>query len=448
MEFVTGIESYLESGLLPYYYAIGIILALYILKKFKFNKEAIFIVFAFYEGFFHYLSHYAELFEEIYKIGIVLFALYLFLFNYLQINKNKYEQLFSFVFFTIGILYIHSIFVNEDSILMNLSQYLRKHGVPFLFYFWVKKYRYSKIKMEWYAKLFIWLLMVQIILNVWKYFLFGFGESLVGSISYRGGAPGNVIPVLGFFLIWIRTKGILKKRDWIFVILLFLTMAIIGNKRSIWFTMSLMMLYTFFVTGGYSIQLGKLLKYAPLIILLFYVGVKSNPSLNPEQSRWGTFDINYIYTYAFSYLFGEKESEEYMSHGRGGANVYYLNNVLTDLNSSKGYLGYGVEEIKTMGYEQFSEEVDHSYTGGVSAFVSNFIMLGLIGTISIFLFGALIARQTKNNKFFFGLLAFLAFDYFLFYNSTITINADALLFVFIAFYYNSKFEGIKKRKNE
>ncbi|HOX77110.1 MAG TPA: hypothetical protein PLW31_03645 [Bacteroidales bacterium] len=438
MELVTGVESYLSSGLLPIYYFIVALGALVILMKFRFRIVPLFIVIMFIEGLFFYLSYTSDIFKNVYKIGFLALAVAIFGSKLMSINKTRNEKLFLWIFVLIGFAYLISNQINGSNLLTTLSQYLKKYGIPVLFYFGLKYEYKNPFKMKIYASLFTWLLGLQIILLFTKLLLFGFGESLVGSISFLGGAPSNTIPVLGFLLIWLKTNGRLKQKDWIFVLTLFLSMAIIGNKRSVWFIMPVIIGSVYAFVSKY-IRKTIFLVYIPLLMILFVIGVKTNPTLNPDGSRWGRFDIEYVFNYSINYTFGNEEERARgdLGQGRGGGFYEFIGNVSANFSTSQYFFGLGVEEIVTQDYDEFDKEKFWIKSkGSAGAFVQNFISTGLFGTILIFLFGILLVRNINNKPLRRILYFFMIWEYVLFYNSTIIINATSILFIFIIIYHN------------
>jgi hypothetical protein len=446
MELVTGVESYLSSGLLPYYYLAVALGAIVIWIKFRLKLIPFFIILLFIEGLFFYLSDSFDIFKNVYKIGFLALAVLLFGYKLLKIRKTKTEKAFLSIFILIGIAYLISYQINDSNLLTSLSQYLKKYGIPVLFYFGLKYGANRGLKMQTYAKLFTWLLSLQILLVFLKLFMFGFGESLVGSISFLGGGPSNVIPILGFLLIWLKSNGKLSRNDWVFVLVLFLSMAIIGNKRSIWFVLPVL-IGALFAFVSKRIRITTFLAYIPLLIILFVIGVKTNPTLNPDGSRWGRFSLEYVFNYALNYTFGNEydRARGDIGHGRGGGFVEFTTNVAGKFSTLQYFFGLGVEEVVTQDYDEFDEDrFGIKSKGSAGAFVQNFIATGLFGTIIIFFFGITLVRNIDNKPLRRVLYAYLAWDYILFYNLSISINAHVILLVFIILYHNAKTNSNKQ----
>jgi hypothetical protein len=267
--------------------------------------------------------------------------------------------------------------------------------------------------------------------------MFGFGESMVGSISFAGGGPGNIIPVLGFFLVWMKRNVPLTKRDWIFIVLL-MFIAVSGNKRSVVFLLPIVIAITLLFVQK-RIRFISLLKYIPVAVVLFVLGVKSNPTLNPEGSRWGSFNPKYIIDYAMGYSFGNKESllKNPLQKGRGGGFIEFMTVTSTDYSFKEYFFGQGLENVVGTNYDTFNaEKFGVASKGAISAAVMNFITLGFLGMILAWWFGISIVKTISNKRLRWILYIFLTWDYLLFGNTTITINADSILLVFICVYFN------------
>jgi hypothetical protein len=436
MNLITGTEHYIQTGLLPMYYMIVILSNLYILSKFRFNIHAVLVTIIFSEGLFAYLSGIFPLFSYVYKVGyfVLTFLLYG---KYLIKHFDKYDKSVNFIFIFIMITFFISALVNNSNILMVSSQLFKKYGIPFIFYHAMKSMYLNNKKMNWYGKLFYNLLIAQIFYSFVKVILFGFGESLVGSISFVGGAPGNIVPVLGFLLIWLRSNRCLSKHDW-WIIALLLFFAISGNKRSVLFVMPFIIFLTLIYVDK-KVNVKSLIKFSPLLFLLFFISVKTNPTLNPERSRWGSFNISYVANYAYNYTFGSEEmrARKQIGYGRGGGFLEFMRES-SDFSVSNFLWGHGISEIIGV-YDDFDYEVYNvAYKGAAGAAVQNFIAFGIIGQVLLFLFGISVLMSIPNKELRIILILYLMWDYFLFYNSTVTVNAHGILWIFACMYFKNK----------
>jgi hypothetical protein len=110
--------------------------------------------------------------------------------------------------------------------------------------------------------------------------------------------------------------------------------------------------------------------------------------------------------------------------------VSFLKNDI-ELKDGKFLFGEGINSI-LLDYENFENErfgIDSK--GSAGAALQNFIAYGFIGVILIFLFTISWIRLVSNYALSVILLFFLIWDYILFYNTTITINAMGISLIFI-----------------
>jgi len=428
LNLTSGVDAYLSSGVLPFYYSLVVIINLALIIKFKWNKFAVFIILLFSEGLFVYLGNHISIFNSFYKIGFFAIAILLFHKPLILLKKRGNEKWMLTVILLIGIFFFISGYLNHTNPLISLSQFSKKYFILVLFYFGLRKV--NDPYLFYIGKIFIWVLVTQVLFTLIKLILFGFGESLIGSISFDGGGPSNILPVLGFLIIFLYRKGKLSKKDWCLIFGLFL-IAVIGNKRSVIVILPLIIGATLFYVHK-SISLFKLIKFLPLIFFLLYLGVRINPTLNPEGTRWGSFDLGFLQEYSINYTFGNEEAYESddLIGGRGGSFVSFLKNDI-ELKDGKFLFGEGINSI-LLDYENFENErfgIDSK--GSAGAALQNFIAYGFIGVILIFLFTISWIRLVSNYALSVILLFFLIWDYILFYNTTITINAMGISLIFI-----------------
>lgn len=440
MDFVTGVDEYLSSGLLPIYYFICLLLFVRLGFLYKLDSFLVIVILMYLEGFFVYLGTFSEYIHEAYKIAIIIMSLFYLGNKLLFKDKNFFDYYLILLSVLILINYFYSGVQNSTPLLLTLSQFLRHHLIVVLLYFWLKNIH--TLKILYYYKVFKSLFIIQILLAFLKLILFGFGESLIGSISFIGGGPSNILPVLGFVLIYIRKNEKLIKLDWLIVFGLFLV-AIIGNKRSVMLILPLIIFLAYFINVNKKRIFNiKLLKFTPLVLFAFYIGVKVNPTLNPDDSRWGRFDYDYLINYSLNYTFGDADLyNSDLAAGRGGSFLYLLTE--KDYDEQDLFYGYGLEEVKK-DYENFdSEKYGIATKGSAGAVFQNYISFGLIGTILIYIFIVSLVLMADSYKLRIMLFIFLTWDYIFFYNSSVQITAMMVTLLFIIFTAN-KIYGTKK----
>lgn len=401
-----AIDLFVRSGLLPVYYMIVVALYVYGLIRYKCNKWTIYVTLAFNMGIFSWLGG-----VNIWKIGIVLYTVFLFV----QTKSYRYIRYFQGLTLVLAlwtVWYFISCYVNEVPFLMTFSQYgIKYFSMYLLFLIMFNSLKYRNVRRSLFNFL-KYALLLQSILSILKYMLWGvLGEALVGSITFTGGGPNNIIPIVGFLLIWSYKQGRLTKKDWIYCLFLFVS-PVFGGKRSVWF-------FSVFIIGGCLLFvysrinvmefLKRILKYIPLMLLVFVLGVKLNPTLNPEGKVWGTFSMEYVYDYSKKYIYGDDQDRT----GRGGHFVdFYANKMVYELP----FWGYGID-IMGKTYDDFNTKLfDVRYKGEVGAALGNIYAYGFIGMLLIVLYEVMFLMVISNKSLKIILVSFLLIEYITFYN--------------------------------
>lgn len=431
-EFITGVDSYLASGLLPYYYLLVFIVGLFLSFKYRKLNLSLLIVLIFWEGLFVFLGvQYYSIFRPIYRIGIVALSIILCYKGIFTIKSSK-QHYVNTLFLLITVVFWVSFLINNQQTFTSLSQFGKNYLLTFLFFHeFFRLSRYPKY-FNLYSKLFMDIIIAQIILSVVKLLLFGFGESIVGSMSFTGGGLATTLPVLGLIYIWVRANGQVAKNDWILVIGL-VVVAIASNKRAPIFILPIIVLLL--NTYVYKTRtFVSLIKYIPLFLLLLYIGVRSNPSLNPEESRWGSFNIEYAIQYSNDYMFGSErrlEIDEDKIYGRGGAFLAFFSSDLYNIPIKTLLFGDGIEEI-LKSYEDFDTvKYDVAHRGALNGALAKFISLGLLGLLFHFLYGMSLIGFIGFKRLHSLLIGVFLWDFFLYDGVMMEHSAMAVLLVFI-----------------
>lgn len=430
-EFITGVDSYLASGLLPYYYLLVFISGLFLLFKYRFRIYPIFIVLLFWEGFFVYAGNsFSSTIYEFYKIFIVLFALVIFGGDFLN-NLTRRFSLINTLFLLYTTVVIISMLINNQPILTSLSQYGKKYLLIFLVFHGLNSKRITRSVLNYYIEIIFNVLIIQIFLSISKILILNFGESVVGSVAFIGGGLATTLPILGFLFIWQNANGKPKTKDW-FVLFGFLIVAVASNKRAPIFILPLLSvaMYTYVYRTR---NIVSFFKYIPLVLLILYIGIRSNPSLNPERSRWGSFDIAFATEYAADYMFGSErqlEVNDDIAYGRGGSFVALFTPDPYNVPIKNMFFGQGVTEI-LKNYEEFDNmQFRVSSKGALNGAMLKYISYGILGMILHFLLGISYIAHIKQNNFTNILLLFFIGD-FVFYDGVIFENGAMALIVFL-----------------
>jgi hypothetical protein len=335
--------------------------------------------------------------------------------------------------------------MNQNNIILILSQY-GKFLTPFILFF-VLKNKLEK-KPEDFMKISILLLLLltfQIFLSFVKLTTIGITETTVGSVAYMGGGPATIIPILGFIFIWMLRRGQLNKKDWYFVILL-IFIAFMSVKRSIWFIMPIMILLFLFYIPKRKLPM-RLAWILPLLPILFYLGVRLNPTLNKEQKMWGSFDLDFVTNYVQKYNFGDANkigSDKKLGQGRGGATLLLLNKLSTPENLTwQDFFGYGLEEFITKDYDNFNEsKFGVNSRGAVTGFFNTYISFGFLGVAIFLIYAFSLINYIKNKRLKYVIIGLFIWEYFFYIGMIFSTQAVCILFIYIILYL-SKHKDIR-----
>ena len=426
----------------PIYYSIVLFTFLYSVFKFKSNLIAFIIILSFYSGLAAFPGKFIENPYKILMISVGLFAmikLQPFVFN---TEKDKRTFIWFIVF---SCSFFLSSFMNQNNIILILSQY-GKFLTPFILFF-VLKNKLEK-KPEDFMKISILLLLLltfQIFLSFVKLTTIGITETTVGSVAYMGGGPATIIPILGFIFIWMLRRGQLNKKDWYFVILL-IFIAFMSVKRSIWFIMPIMILLFLFYIPKRKLPM-RLAWILPLLPILFYLGVRLNPTLNKEQKMWGSFDLDFVTNYVQKYNFGDANkigSDKKLGQGRGGATLLLLNKLSTPENLTwQDFFGYGLEEFITKDYDNFNEsKFGVNSRGAVTGFFNTYISFGFLGVAIFLIYAFSLINYIKNKRLKYVIIGLFIWEYFFYIGMIFSTQAVCILFIYIILYL-SKHKDIR-----
>lgn len=432
------------------YYPFVIAAFMYMLFSVGFNRLGLFIVALFWSGMVQFLSDLASFsgfpidVHNIYKIVMALWAIYLFGKEILRshsrqdVSVNVAWILFSLVFWLSYLKY-------GGAIITMMSQYLYKYGMVYLLYYGMKSV-FTHNKTEYVKDLLLKILFVQVALSVVKIVLSismtgRLQEFIVGSISSGGAGVAVVLPISGLVLYWLVKGKKLSGKDTL-VSLLFLLIAIGSGKRSPVFIFPVVYLgLAMYATR--TIKPGNLLKFIPLAFLAFYLSVRTNWTLNPEKSSWGSFDLEYVYRYVLRYNFGAQEAsdifrEDYEGSGRGsGAFLIFQPAKLGLSDIDEYFLGNGLytAAVRTHGRLLGGEQgYDIDHTGLMGGAAGNTYTLGYGGLIAMLWLSLAILSNVKDKRLRRVLTFFYLWEFFFYQDQFMSQHASVIVVAFACFY--------------
>lgn len=416
---------------------------LYVFYKVGFSRTSLLLVLVFWEGLFDYLDTVAiSGLLSIYKMYVVFYAISI---TWKKRNryKNKADLAVNFTFLLFTISFWITYYFYGGVLLTILSQYLFKYAFLWIAYHYLKDIIYNIPKREYVKNVLLNILYVQIAVAVFKIILMGFRfEGLVGTVSYGGGGPAVVIPIMALIFYWLILNSKFTKKDWI-VVGLILIIAIASGKRQpiIIFPAILFFLFVFV---SRKLRLAGLLKYLVIALIVFYVGVRMTPTITPEKKVGGSFDISFVSNYIKSYYFGKDQDRSYDSKGIGrgaGLFLYFKPERLTLESDKEIFFGKGVYEVAIGKYGRFTAGGRSNYgikhEGLIGEAGALIYTLGYMGSILMIIFVTAIIFSMKNKKLAWIIFFYFLWDILLYYNQMVFLNSSGLIVLIIIFYSNS-----------
>ena len=340
----------------------------------------------------------------IYKIGIPFVSGVLFIYTFVSRgNQLKYPFVWWFVGFT-GLAVISS-FVNKIDT-FSLLYFLVYTSLSYL-YFIVLINENSILVISKVISFIKLLIAIQIPAVIIKFFLIGQSEhGGIGTLSINAGSVSAIFPL---FVITILFSLYLfeNKKKYLIYIICFCILGVIGSKRAILIFIPLVLIICGFLfvkleRRVYSGKfIGKVLVACLMGAGIFYFTAKTNKTLNPEQSNWGSFDLNYIANYVNNYTSSEGRDKSEMRRKDGL--IYFINYTL-NADSHKMLLGDGAGKLIESKYNPREGSMENEYGvryGGRMTLVWLLLQVGILGTIVFLLFYlrlfSLILKKYRSN---------------------------------------------------
>lgn len=417
-------------------YGLELICLIYLLNKYKKYPFYILIIFIYYQGIFFFLGANVN---NAYKILILIFTLWL------AIKQNvfsfkKGDNLITIFFAVFSLFYAYSISNTGDNFTLIFSQYSR-YVIIFCLWFLVRHELYKKkSNIELFQEFIYKLFLIQIIITIVKLIIFAGRqiEGIVGSVSHFGGSLGTTIPIVGFIMLWFYRRGIFKRNDWIFVVGL-MSIGFAAGKRAVWFMLPL-------VIAAFMIYVPRLKMNSRLYLaifitpVVFYLGIRLTPSLNPEHVVWGSFDYEYAFDTADKYQFGDKNNTaEKRAQGRGGATNLLVTKFFSDQSlTNTDWFGLGLSSVYKSDYDQFDKlKLGIHSKGSATGFFQSYTTTGFMGVFSILFFYISMLWQTKMKRIRWVLISIMAWEYFMYIGDF--FRNPALMFMIIYFIHYSNY---------
>lgn len=407
---------------------------------------------------------------NVYKVVMLLLCGYVFVQQRAAIAYRRKDGwiLLLFALFSVEFFWTAA-YYTQNTLTIIFSQYSR-YVEAVLLYFIVKRAILIDGKGDRLLRLLYEIGLMQIIISVFKFAVFREQlEGLVGSFSIPGGEMGTTIPILWFVVLWLYRKGQFSKWDWLYLLGL-LFVGFTTGKRAVMFILPIVV-FVFFV----YVQGRKVGKYALYVLafvpLLFYLGVRLTPTLNPENQVWGSFDWDYAFGYAEEYQFGKKgiegqtdsfktEQLQYSggvissynrkleADGRGGATIAMFKLLLgMHPTTDSDWWGLGFNSMYSTDYAEFDKlplTIQLNHKGSATGFFQSYVTIGLVGAICTVLFCFCFLFYIKNRRLRWTMMGICAWEYFM-YTGSIFRTPVFMAVLFVVMYY-SNMEIQQKRR--
>lgn len=429
-EFVTrtAIDRISTTQSLIYY---GILAALYFLflRVRRTDKITLVILLIYFHGFF--LAFGTRGFV-VFKIVLTLATLNLY-FGRGRFPASVFDSrlLLSFGIFTL--LHFTVWFIHVGPRLSAFNDYY-KYLIPFLIFVGVRKHPHWKADHLFYVVLIIKLTAFQILFSFVKLAVLGFRENIIGTVGSTGGSISIAYAVFPALMYWMYSGEVIKRKD-LWYLLLLLAIPIASNKRAIWLSYPFLMM----AMTTKHIERKTLNKFAYLLILvplIFYFGLRFNPSFNPERAIWGSFDPQFAWSFIKGYSLGEEKDTKGLAYGRISAGQHILTNTIQNPMEFTSLFGYGI------GMSGASPEVTNEDLGLFGGTIAGIGYLtknhGYLYSLSILLYVWIITsciRDRYNRRI---IWYFFLWDFFLYSGALFLAPQQSIIMNFAIMYAERK----------
>ena len=444
-------------------YLVAIFAVLYLLYRHRKDMFECLLILLFCDGVAAAISPQVQ---NIYKIVCLLLCVYMFLTSrrIMFTVAQKYTA-YVVAFVLILLLFANSFLMYAENVPLTLlfsqiSRYIEIFLVFCIIYYLVNNKR-RNLEL---ADVFFEIYLVQILLSILKVFTIrGITEGVSGTMAYSGGGIGTSGPIIGVIFYWVLCNGKFELKNWLYVAGL-LFWGLMTAKRAVLIMFPVIVLaLSAFVAGR------KISKYVVIGIMavpiLFYLGVRLNPTLNPDKKYWGRFDWNYVFNYAETYQFGDDEHLEAVRgnkrqkgnliysqgrvqdrilfvEGRGATTLALLSHLFVERNlTTKDWWGWG---LHTQYYSRGSYDytsiddllVQPTHSGSATGIYQIYVAFGLIGIIAMIFFNFIPFFYFKNRRLGLLIAVFYFYDFFMYSGLISRTPALAATIFFVLHYTN------------
>lgn len=430
---------------------------IYLFWKYRRDGLAVVLILLCYERVFLFFG---SSMTDIYKATILLLVGYVFLqqkaWNFYS-NKDKWIII---IFIIFSIQFIVANFIYSKTLLTTIFSQYARYLETVMLWFLIKKAIFTRENPRDILILFYEIVLMAMCISIIQWLMLGSHiEGLVAGFTINGGSHGTTIPILGFIILWILRGGKFNKYDWLYVAGLVL-IGFTAAKRAVMFILPIVigvfMIYVARRRVNRTFVLGIL-----AVPIVFYIGVRLTPTLNPDNKVWGRFDMEHIWDYAERYQFGQDGVEGQMAiiqsddtkyfntinkdkkieaEGRGGATIALLKLIFGSYPmTNQDLYGIGYNNMYGVDYAEFDKlplTIHLNHKGSASGLFQSYVTVGVSGvfTAVLFLFVFLFYCKFKRLRIVLFLIVF--WEYF-FYTGLIIRTPAFMAMIFAAIHYTN-----------
>ncbi len=357
-------------------------------------------------------------------------------------------------------VYISSTIINNSSYIITII-FIRTVYEPYIFLLALVNLNLNDRMFKKINKTIFFFAVIQIPAAIVKLIIFGaerdvifFGGSRLlgaeiasGTFGRAAGTMGTLFPliVIGFLIPFYIQK---HKVKYIYLILGFVLFSFLTGKRAF------LLILPIFLYFQYRLMKPKMIKtisYKKITfkmlaigVVIFILGVKLTPMLNPSNAIWGKFDINYLFTSVKEYIEGENISGQTIGRLSTMKNIMEVRKDYTILEKlfGKGPGLFIKSGLTRSTYKEGLKEIGIAY--GVTGFGWLILQVGILGVICYLLLIWMLFRFVKNiykqikDPYWkaitvgsFGVFIVIMFDFFAYSVTSLTGKIIPTFFFFV-----------------
>lgn len=306
------------------------------------------------------------------------------------------------IFMAFSVVVFLSALINKSDFYQSYLYY-RFFLTPYLFMLIMVNMELSEISVRKVIDFFQYLFVFQLVATVIKLGVLGTPEHPVGTIIVAGGGVATFIPLIASGFLLSRYYIYEKNRLYLAMIFIFTIIAYASQKRGTFVFLPVVFVFFIVILGEVDVRSKAfhkkviyLVSTFVLSIIILIVGAKKIPMMNPEGSKNGSFDLNFLIESSVEYntLKGD------YTYGRF-ASFVQINSILENSAFTTKIFGFGPETLK--GVSRGDGRFERFGVGGTYPGISyQVVQIGYLGAgmwlLLMLYYGFMIFRIVKREQ--------------------------------------------------